>query len=155
MTAVSPSTSSTTYGVRNSIFGFARARLTMICEARNSSRRWTSVTFVPKRVRKSASSKAESPPPTTTIGFSLKNAPSQVAQAETPRPCRRCSDSSPSQRALAPVATITACARYSSRSTQTRNGRSEKSTFVTSSVIELGAEALGLAAEVLPSSRAP
>ena len=60
----------------------------------------------------------------------------------------RCSDSSPSQRALAPVATITACARYSSRPTQTRNGRSEKSTFVTSSVIELGAEALGLAAEV-------
>ena len=106
----------------------------MICEARNSSRRLTSVTFVPKRVRNSASSNAVSPPPTTTICFSLKNEPSQVAQAETPRPCRRCSDSSPSQRALAPVATITAFARYSSRSTQTRNGRSEKSTFVTSSV---------------------
>ena len=71
-TAVSPSTSSTTYGVRNSILSFARARLTMICEARNSSRRWTSVTFVPKRVRKSASSNAVSPPPTTTIVLLLE-----------------------------------------------------------------------------------
>jgi hypothetical protein len=106
----------------------------MICEARNSSRRLTSVTRVPKRVRKSASSNAVSPPPITTIGLSLKNEPSQVAQADTPRPWRRCSDSSPSQRALAPVATITAFARYSSRSTHTRNGRSEKSTRVTSSV---------------------
>ena len=107
MTVVSPSTSSTAYGVSSSIFGLARARLTMICEARKSLRRWTSVTLVPKRVRKSASSNAESPPPTTTIVFSLKKAPSQVAQAETPRPWSRCSESSPSQRALAPVATIT------------------------------------------------
>ena len=51
---------------------FARARLTMICEARNSLRRWTSVTFVPKRVRNSASSNAESPPPTTTIVLLLE-----------------------------------------------------------------------------------
>ena len=106
----------------------------MICEARNSSRRWTSVTFVAKRVRKFASSIAVSPPPTTTSSLSLKKAPSQVAQAETPRPCSRCSPASPSQRALAPVATMTARARYSSLSTQTRKGRSEKSTLVTSSV---------------------
>ena len=106
----------------------------MICEARKSLRRWTSVTFVPKRVRKSASSNAESPPPTTTISFSLKKAPSQVAQALTPRPWNRCSDSRPSHRALAPVAMMTERARYSSLWTVTRNGRSEKSTLVTSSV---------------------
>ena len=46
---------------------FARARSSMICDARNSSRRCTSVTLVRERVRKSASSIAESPPPTTTI----------------------------------------------------------------------------------------
>ena len=92
------------------------------------------MTFVAKRVRKLASSIAESPPPTTTSSFSLKNAPSHVAQAETPRPWSRCSPGSPSQRALAPVATTTVCARCSSFSTQTRNGRSEKSTRVTSSV---------------------
>jgi hypothetical protein len=66
--------------------------------------------------------------------LSLKKAPSQVAHAETPRPFSRSSESSPSQRAVAPVAMITAFARYSSFSTQTRNGCSEKSTFVTSSV---------------------
>ena len=33
------------YGVLNSIFSWARARSTMICEARNSFRRWTSVTL--------------------------------------------------------------------------------------------------------------
>ena len=37
------------------------------------------------RVRKIASSIAVSPPPTTTIGRFLKNAPSQVAQLDTPR----------------------------------------------------------------------
>ena len=50
-------------------------------------------------------------------------------------PGARCSDSSPSWRALAPVATITARARYSSSPTSIRNGRSEKSTAVTSSVM--------------------
>ena len=95
----------------NSIFGLARARSTMIGEARNSSRRWTRVTFDAKRVRNAASSIAVSPPPTTISSFSLKNAPSQVAQAETPRPWSRCSPGSPSQRALAPVATMTVFAR--------------------------------------------
>ena len=77
---------------------------------------------------------AESPPPTTTTALSRKNDASQVAQYDTPRPCSFSSDSSPSCRALAPVATITASARYSSSPTQTRNGCSEKSTRVTSSV---------------------
>jgi hypothetical protein len=52
----------------------------MICEARNSSRRWTIVTLSANRVRNVASSIAESPPPTTTTCFPGKNAASQVAQ---------------------------------------------------------------------------
>ena len=48
---------------------------------------------------------------------------SHVAQYETPRPWRRSSESRPSWRALAPVATITLSAVYSSSPTQTRNGR--------------------------------
>ena len=87
-----------------------------------------------KREMKSASSNAESPPPTTTTTLSRKKAASHVAQYETPRPWSSCSDSSPSWRACAPVATITESARYSSSPTQTRNGRCEKSTRVTSSV---------------------
>ena len=58
----------------------------MILEARSSSRRWTTVTLLAKRVRKVASSIAESPPPTTTMSWSRKKKPSQVAQADTPRP---------------------------------------------------------------------
>src|SRR2546429_3276687 len=57
--------------------------------------------------------------------FSLKNAPSQVAQAETPLPFSRSSESRSSQRALAPVATITAFARYSSLSTRSEEHTSE------------------------------
>ena len=64
----------------------------MIFEARSSLRRWISVTWVAKRVRKSASSSAVSPPPTTAIGLPRKSAPSQVAQAETPLFWRRVSD---------------------------------------------------------------
>ena len=52
----------------------------MIFEARNSSRRWTIVTFEENFARKIASSIAESPPPTITVVLSLKNAASQVAQ---------------------------------------------------------------------------
>jgi hypothetical protein len=85
-TLPSPSTSSTTAFSTNSILSFCCARLTMICDARNSSRRWTTVTFEANFVRKSASSKAESPPPTTSTSLSRKNAASQVAQADTPRP---------------------------------------------------------------------
>ena len=41
----------------------------MIFDARSSSRRWMTVTFVANFVRKIASSMAESPPPTTAIGL--------------------------------------------------------------------------------------
>ena len=41
----------------------------MIFDARSSPRRWITVTFVAKRVRKSASSIAVSPPPTTAIAL--------------------------------------------------------------------------------------
>jgi hypothetical protein len=65
-----PSASSTTTGVTNSILSFSRARSTMIFDARNSSRRWSTVTFEANFVRKIASSIAESPPPTTTTSLS-------------------------------------------------------------------------------------
>ena len=104
----------------------------MIREARNWSRRCTIVTFEAMRARKSASSIAESPPPTTTIGLSLKKKPSQVAQVETPKPRSRDSLGRSSQRAVAPVAMITDRARCSSSSIQTPKGRAERSTRVTS-----------------------
>jgi hypothetical protein len=59
--------SSTVALVIHWIFGFARARSSMIFEARNSSRRCTTATSEPNRVRKIASSIAESPPPITMI----------------------------------------------------------------------------------------
>ena len=58
----------------------SRARSSMIFEARNSSRRCTTVTLAANLDRKIASSIAESPPPTTITCLSLKNAASQVAQ---------------------------------------------------------------------------
>jgi hypothetical protein len=59
-----------------------------------------SVTLVAKRVRKSASSMAESPPPMTAISLPEAKKPSQVAQELTPWPMRACSLGRPSQRAL-------------------------------------------------------
>jgi hypothetical protein len=66
------------------------------------------VTLVAKRVRKIASSMAESPPPTTAISLPEKKKPSQVAQEETPCPISCCSCGRPSQRAEAPLAMIKA-----------------------------------------------
>src|SRR4051812_35091122 len=78
---VSPArNSSTTYGVRNSMFSLLRARSSMIFDARNSSRRLTIATLEENLARKMASSMAESPPPTMIVARSLKNAASQVAQ---------------------------------------------------------------------------
>jgi len=74
--------------------------------ARSVSRRWTTVTFDAKRVRNTASSIAESPPPTTAISWPRKKYPSQVAQVETPRPISPRSDGRPRSRADAPVAMI-------------------------------------------------
>jgi hypothetical protein len=56
----------------------------MTADARRLSRRCTRYTLSAKRVRKVASSSAESPPPITATFFCLKNAPSQVAHHETP-----------------------------------------------------------------------
>ena len=72
--------SSTTNGVSSSRFSVDFARSSMIFEARNSSRRFTITTFLENLARKSASSIAESPPPTMIVARSLKNAASQVAQ---------------------------------------------------------------------------
>ena len=86
-------------------------------------------------MRKLASSIAVSPPPTTTTSLFRKNAPSQVAHAETPRLRSAVSDGSPSQRALAPVATITARASCHAPSLVfTRCGGPEKSTSTTLSM---------------------
>ena len=68
------------------ILALARARSCMIFDARSSSRRWTMVTVSANLVRKIASSRAESPPPTTAMSWSRKKKPSQVAQVETPWP---------------------------------------------------------------------
>ena len=143
----SPRTSSIAVFEWISILGWARARSIMIFEARNESRRWNRWTLVAKRVRKVASSNAVSPPPTTAISRSRKKNPSQVAQAETPRPRRRVSESRPSQSADAPVATMTDWARYSVPRAQSRNGRSEKSTRSMSTSTIWRAEALGLGPE--------
>ncbi|COY30406.1 Uncharacterised protein [Mycobacterium tuberculosis] len=67
VTVVSPSTATTVWLVRNRILSLLRARSSMILEARNSSRRCTSVTLRANRVRKVASSIAESPPPMTAM----------------------------------------------------------------------------------------
>src|ERR1700739_2188470 len=64
----------------NLILSLLRARFSMIFDARNSSRRCTSVTLLANRVRKRASSIAESPPPMTAMCWSRKKNPSQVAQ---------------------------------------------------------------------------
>src|SRR5579875_764993 len=101
--------SSTTVFVMNRILGFLRARSSMIFEARKCSLRCTIVTSLPKRLKKLASSIAESPPPTTIIFFPRKKKPSQVAQELTPCPINFCSLGRLSQRAEAPVA-ISTCA---------------------------------------------
>ena len=106
LTAPSPRISVTTESQRKSILGFLKARSCMILDARSSLRRWITVTDEANLVRNSASSMAESPPPTTPMGRSRKKKPSQVAHVDTPRPSSRCSAGSPSMRARAPVAMI-------------------------------------------------
>ena len=53
------------------MLGVALARSSMIFDARNSLRRWTTVTLVANLARKMASSIALSPPPTMTVCLSL------------------------------------------------------------------------------------
>ena len=109
MTAPSPRISSTTAFQITSILGLASARSTMICEARNSSRRCTIVTLLANFVRNVASSIAVSPPPTTTSSRSRKKKPSQVAQALTPRPRSFSSPGTFSHFALAPGLSLFRC----------------------------------------------
>ena len=78
------------------ILGLSLARWAMIREARSSPLRTTTVTDFPKRVRKVASSMAESPPPTTMMSWSRKKKPSQVAHQETPWPLNFFSSGRPS-----------------------------------------------------------
>ena len=98
VTLFSPRTSTTSLSQRKRIFSLAKARSCMIFEARRLSRRWTIVTDRAKRVRKVASSIAVSPPPTTTMSWSRKKKPSQVAHQETPRPESCFSSGTPSSR---------------------------------------------------------
>ena len=86
-------------------------------------------------VRNVASSMAESPPPTTAISCPRKKNPSHVAHVETPCPIRSDSRGRSSISDWAPVATITEFALCSVSRTHTENGRCEKSTFVTFSVM--------------------
>ncbi len=94
----------------------------MIFDARRVSRRCTTVTLVANFVRKIASSIAESPPPTTAISWPRKKKPSQVAQVDTPCPMSARSEGSPSSRADAPVAMMSAFAWYSPSVVRTMNG---------------------------------
>ena len=143
----SPRTSSTEVFRWTSILGWASARSSMILLARSVSRRWSRWTFVAKRVRKSASSRAVSPPPTTAISLSRKKKPSQVAQALTPRPRRRVSLSRPSHSAEAPVATITASPRYSTPARPDPERPAGEVDPVDVDVDDPAAEALGLGPE--------
>ena len=96
------------------MLGWAVARSIMMRLARKRSVRLMSVTLVAKRVRKSASSMAESPPPMTAISLPEAKNPSQVAQELTPWPMSACSEGRPSQRADAPEAMMSAMTTISS-----------------------------------------
>ena len=98
----------------------------MICSARNSSRRWTTVTCDAMFDRYRASSTAVLPPPITATGWFLKKNPSQVAHAETPRPLKASSVGKPRYFADAPVAMISASHVYSVLPQNKRNGRDPK-----------------------------
>ena len=81
-----PTASRTSLSHSKRILSLLNARSCMILLARRVSRRWTIVTVRANRVRKVASSSALSPPPTTTMSWSRKKNPSQVAHQETPWP---------------------------------------------------------------------
>ncbi len=80
------------------------------------------VTLVAKRVRNSASSIAESPPPITVISLPEKKKPSQVAHDDTPCPISACSLGSPSHRAEAPLDMMSVRVSSLSRPTSTSIG---------------------------------
>src|SRR6202521_733825 len=122
--------SSTTTGVTSRILSLARARSTMIFDARNSGRRCNTFTRLANLERKFASSIAVSPPPTTAISFPRKKYPSHVAQVDTPYPISLRSDSSPIMRAVAPAAMISARVSKTSFPAEILKGLLLKSTSV-------------------------
>ena len=65
-----PVTSASSVFQRTSILGWLNSRFCRMRSARNSPRRWTTVTLLAKLVRNSASSTAVLPPPTTTTSLS-------------------------------------------------------------------------------------
>jgi hypothetical protein len=83
------------------------------------------------------------PPPITATSWPRKKKPSQVAQADTPLPMKRFSDSMPRYLALAPVVMISASQVYSPLSPLSRNGRGELG-GVDLVEHDLGLEALGV-----------
>ena len=110
----------------------------MIAEARNSGRRWTTLTLPANFDRKVASSMAVSPPPTTIVSAPRKKAASQVAQYDTPRADSSSSPGTPSFFGSAPIARITARVLISSSPTCTTcvpPSSVARSIFVASSVM--------------------
>jgi hypothetical protein len=113
-----------------------------------------SVTLLAKRVRKVASSMAESPPPITAISLPEKKKPSQVAQEETPWPISACSFGRPSQRAEAPLAMMSVRVWMVSLPTVNSKRMLAQIGFDQVAHAIFGAEALGLLAHVLDQFRA-
>ena len=133
----SPRTSTTWVFQANWILSLSKALCCMIFEARSESRRCTIVTDEAKRVRNKASSRAESPPPTTAMSWPRKKNPSQVAHVESPWLSSRSSPGTPIISDCAPVARMTVSAVMlgsTSSVTQARKGRdvtSRRCTFET------------------------
>ena len=94
-------------------------------------------TFDAYLVRNMASSIPDSPPHTTAIRCSIKNAPSHVAQYETPFPAKVCSPTIPIFLGVAPVQTIIVFDSNSSEAVKTLNGLCRKSTSTTVSYTHL------------------
>ena len=134
VTEDSPNTSTTSVSQMNLIFSFRNARSCMIRLARSVERRCTIVTDRANRVRKVASSIAVSPPPTTTMSWSRKKKPSQVAHHDTPRPASRSSPGMPTFLYAEPVAMTTERAANSASCVRTSLISPVRSTATTSSV---------------------
>ena len=118
----SPLTSSISLFQCTVIASLANTRSAMAALARSLSERTTRCTWLPYLVRYTASSQAESPPPTT-ASSSLRNcgvAPSQIAQALMPLLQKVCSEGSWRRLALAPVAITRAWVRMVCPSTSMR-----------------------------------
>ena len=105
-----PLISSTTLSVITSILSALKSSSLNTACALNPSRLWIRYTFSQPLDKNSASSNATSPPPTTAVILFLKNAPSHVAQYETPMPVSLSSPSTFNLEGEFPVAIINALA---------------------------------------------